>query len=156
MWSDVYNYAWGCRCCLNGSTTVYNQFWDLYEYAPSPTQSPTTEPTTAAPSSSPTDAVLEYVGLNPNETLSHCQGDCDDVDDCEGNLICYQRDDENDTTVPGCTGLSRYSLTCFQTQCEMLGNAKIFALKNLKMLRCLQFDERTVFENIDCFIICLF
>eukprot|EP00581_Thalassiosira_minuscula_P013152 CAMPEP_0183729502 /NCGR_PEP_ID=MMETSP0737-20130205/30475_1 /TAXON_ID=385413 /ORGANISM="Thalassiosira miniscula, Strain CCMP1093" /LENGTH=487 /DNA_ID=CAMNT_0025961705 /DNA_START=130 /DNA_END=1590 /DNA_ORIENTATION=- len=34
--------------------------------------------------------------------LSACQGDCDGDDDCEGSLLCFQRD--RDETVPGCSG----------------------------------------------------
>ena len=33
--------------------------------------------------------------------LNECEGDCDDDEDCEGNLVCFQRDNEE---VPGCSG----------------------------------------------------
>ncbi len=59
MWSDGYNYAWGCRCCAPGSGYGnYNQNWDVYSSITNPntnpdviiveeepTQSPTREPT---------------------------------------------------------------------------------------------------------------
>lgn len=35
--------------------------------------------------------------------LFRCQGDCDDDDDCQGNLVCDQRE-EDDDEVYGCTG----------------------------------------------------
>jgi hypothetical protein len=36
---------------------------------------------------------------------SACQGDCDDDSDCEGDLICYQRDGDS-PMPPGCTNLA--------------------------------------------------
>jgi hypothetical protein len=32
-----------------------------------------------------------------------CEGDCDTNDDCEGDLVCYQRDPGDD--IPGCDGI---------------------------------------------------
>ena len=34
---------------------------------------------------------------------SQCQGDCDDDDDCENQLVCFQRTN-SEQEVPGCTG----------------------------------------------------
>jgi hypothetical protein len=36
--------------------------------------------------------------------LQECQGDCDTDDECAGDLICFQRD-ENEV-VPGCVGVA--------------------------------------------------
>ena len=33
--------------------------------------------------------------------LGECEGDCDIDSDCDGTLVCYQRDDT--TQVPGCS-----------------------------------------------------
>ena len=33
--------------------------------------------------------------------LKRCQGDCDNDDECEGDLVCY---DQNGMFVPGCEG----------------------------------------------------
>ena len=34
--------------------------------------------------------------------LKRCQGDCDHDNDCDGDLLCFQRDRYE--TVPGCSG----------------------------------------------------
>ncbi|CAJ1946718.1 unnamed protein product [Cylindrotheca closterium] len=34
----------------------------------------------------------------------HCEGDCDVDDDCYHNLICFQRQENEATPVPGCKG----------------------------------------------------
>jgi hypothetical protein len=45
------------------------------------------------------------VDANPNFTglLGRCQGDCDDDDDCQVGLMCFQRLEGN-IAVPGCDG----------------------------------------------------
>jgi len=72
------------------------------------TLDPTTSPSTA-PSTQPTAAFpsLVYAGDNgsPGDgifPLAKCQGDCDDDDDCESPLKCFQRGGTQ--SVPGCTG----------------------------------------------------
>jgi hypothetical protein len=49
-----------------------------------------------------------YPGNNGKPTnaypLKVCQGDCDNDNECEGNLKCFQRSGEE--SVPGCTNLS--------------------------------------------------
>jgi hypothetical protein len=35
--------------------------------------------------------------------LQECQGDCDNDDECDGDLICFQRDGTE--IVPGCVGV---------------------------------------------------
>lgn len=54
----------------------------------------------------PTDEMLQYVGNNNRPKtafpLEKCQGDCDNDDDCAGQLKCYQRSD--DELIPGCLG----------------------------------------------------
>eukprot|EP00980_Cylindrotheca_fusiformis_P000754 scaffold175_cov153-Cylindrotheca_fusiformis.AAC.6 len=49
----------------------------------------------------------ERIPLSITQTfpLGRCEGDCDDDDDCEGGLICFQRN-ENES-VPGCLGGSK-------------------------------------------------
>jgi hypothetical protein len=48
---------------------------------------------------------LQFVAWSPNALLQACQGDCDTNDDCEGDLVCFQRNGNNFTfTVPGCEG----------------------------------------------------
>jgi hypothetical protein len=39
----------------------------------------------------------------PGYPLQECQGDCDDDDECAGDLICFQRDGTE--VVPGCVGV---------------------------------------------------
>jgi len=48
---------------------------------------------------------LEGFGAYPNAQylpLGECQGDCDEDEDCKGNLVCFQRDPGD--PVPGCEG----------------------------------------------------
>jgi hypothetical protein len=45
---------------------------------------------------------LDFLDKDPSFTLALCQGDCDEDDDCEGDLVCFQRD--GDKPVPGCSG----------------------------------------------------
>lgn len=53
---------------------------------------------------------IEYLGNNGRPRgaypLGECQGDCDDNEDCEGELICFHRDNAGDYNkpVPGCLG----------------------------------------------------
>ena len=59
----------------------------------------------------PTDArQLEFVASGPGACasaypLDECQGDCDSDNECNGSLICFRREDENDGTIPGCNGI---------------------------------------------------
>ncbi|CAJ1951876.1 unnamed protein product [Cylindrotheca closterium] len=46
---------------------------------------------------------LEVTGNNNVTGLSVCQADCDSNDDCQGNLVCYQRA-RGSNMVPGCRG----------------------------------------------------
>jgi hypothetical protein len=57
----------------------------------------------------PTDDTLVIMGDDEepknNFPLGKCEGDCDEDKDCNGNLICYQRGDNNpNESVPGCQG----------------------------------------------------
>merc|ERR1712238_502818 len=88
--------------------------------SPKPSPIPTTKPTqvpTATPTQSPiTEAPnnninVQFVSWNvPDATttidttlLTECQGDCDDDNECQGDLICYERNGLSDAnTVPGC------------------------------------------------------
>ena len=51
---------------------------------------------------------LVDVALQPSYTLNLCEGDCDNDDECEGDLICFYNDNQ-DTNVPwGCEGTPDY------------------------------------------------
>ena len=90
----------------------------------SPTQSPTRNPTqhltlhptlasTLAPTRNTTgqqqaeiatiqpQPSLEFIAWDPLSPLGHCQGDCDVDSDCEGTMICFQRNSKK-VSVPGC------------------------------------------------------
>ncbi len=73
--------------------------------APSVSQAPSDEPS-FSPTAKPTRLLINKVGNggSPSEVfpLGLCQGDCDDDDECAGDLICYQR--ERNEAVPGCSG----------------------------------------------------
>jgi len=81
------------------------------------TASPTPVPTTASPTplpttASPTPEPLKIMGCGNNGEwknkdgckypLLECTGDCDNDNDCAGDLVCYQRDEYE--AVPGCIG----------------------------------------------------
>jgi len=61
------------------------------------------------------EPVLSDLGVDPEQTkrepktdrepLGQCQGECDVDEDCEGDLECFQRQDDTGLTpVPGCRG----------------------------------------------------
>lgn len=54
---------------------------------------------------------------NDKEPCVECQGDCDNDDECEGDLACYQSD--GDTAIPGCKGKIQSGLDfCYKpTKC---------------------------------------
>ena len=51
---------------------------------------------------------MKFVADDPEDSddpfypLLMCQGDCDDDDECSGDLVCFDRSDS--TPVPGCSG----------------------------------------------------
>jgi hypothetical protein len=45
---------------------------------------------------------LEFVAWNPPLPLQHCQGDCDNDSDCDGEMICFHRNRFNSAIPPGC------------------------------------------------------
>ena len=51
----------------------------------------------------PDSTPLEWIGKEA-VSLDNCQGDCDNDDDCNGDLICWQRGNTNSDPIPGCTG----------------------------------------------------
>lgn len=55
-----------------------------------------------APSVDGTLPLLATVHKQKDEPLGHCEGKCNSDDDCEGDLICMDRDSEDE--VPGCAG----------------------------------------------------
>ena len=48
---------------------------------------------------------LTNVAKDPKQVLDRCEGDCDNDDDCKGNLICFQRG--KFMSVPGCDGTGK-------------------------------------------------
>ena len=52
------------------------------------------------------DPDLNFKGSDPSQTpLGRCEGDCDDDNDCQGSLICFEKDkNEFNGHVPGCNG----------------------------------------------------
>lgn len=84
---------------LSEPPTVAHSFAPTITVAPSAiaTEIETLEPTRPKP-------MLLFVSWAPPFKLKECYGDCDEDDDCEGNLVCFGRDRESDTfEVPGCT-----------------------------------------------------
>jgi len=71
-----------------------------YQYCYSGTPYPTLYPTTHSPTKA-TDVEIEELGWGSyaDGTLGHCQGDCDDDDECQDGLICF-----HDDLPPGCKG----------------------------------------------------
>ena len=51
----------------------------------------------------PASTPLEWIGANAVD-LDNCQGDCDNDNNCNGDLICWQRGNTNSDPIPGCTG----------------------------------------------------
>ena len=51
----------------------------------------------------PDSTPLEWIGKEA-VSLDNCQGDCDNDDDCNGDLICWQRGNAGTNPIPGCTG----------------------------------------------------
>ena len=53
---------------------------------------------------------IKFLAADPTELLGRCEGDCDTDEDCEGDLVCFQRSDCMYT--PGCDGgFNDYSRT---------------------------------------------
>lgn len=64
-----------------------------------PTETPTENPTHTPTIYTPKEALFVSWG---GSVLKECQGDCDNDDECEGDLVCYKRNSER-TDLPGCT-----------------------------------------------------
>ena len=47
---------------------------------------------------------VEDVNVNPSDPLGECQGDCDDDDECEGDLVCFHNENGDAHVPPGCSG----------------------------------------------------
>ena len=101
-----------------------------------PTSIPTSIPTiiTSTPTLSVTLLPSSPPSSEPKKPLVHlstecdednpcqeCEGDCDDDDECAGNLICFQRN--GFTAVPGCEGSGIKST--FRNLYFFLTNARI-------------------------------
>lgn len=74
---------------------------------------------------------------NPIEPLSRCEGDCDSDDDCEGDLVCFQRSDC--MYAPGCDGgIDDYSRTdyCVRKSDVSGGKLSLEILTNSPLQLC--------------------
>jgi len=69
-----------------------------------PTESAMMVVMAAEQTSAPTLPLLEIVADNKDSLLGLCQGKCKDNGDCEGDLLCFARE-EGDIDVPGCSGI---------------------------------------------------
>ena len=47
---------------------------------------------------------LVNVEVNPTRTLFECEGDCDNDDQCAGNLVCFHNQAGETNVAPGCQG----------------------------------------------------
>lgn len=65
-----------------------------------------TPPVAALSTPPPTHLQLRYKGNDWERgfPLNECEGDCDEDDDCIGDLICIQRSTNSYKAVPGCLG----------------------------------------------------
>ena len=52
---------------------------------------------------SSTSTHLQWIGHSA-ASLENCQGDCDNDNNCNGDLICWQRGSTDSDPIPGCTG----------------------------------------------------
>lgn len=48
--------------------------------------------------------LLEFKEHDPPYKLGRCQGDCDNDNQCQGDLVCFQRGYNEGANVPGCRG----------------------------------------------------
>ena len=100
--------------------------WFIIARSREPTNNPT-NPTTREPTNEPTRSPVPTSSLRPSATptsslvpsvtpvkevvlvgwtasgLRECEGDCDKDDDCQGDLVCFQRNLNTDVSV-GCSG----------------------------------------------------
>jgi len=83
----------------NTSDFCYREMSLAPTKSPAPTRSPTKSPSVGP--SIWTTPKLMFVRNPPRSPLGVCEGDCDDDDECEGNLKCFQRE-RRFQPVPGC------------------------------------------------------
>ena len=75
--------------------------------SPRPTPYQTRMPTWTPSNSSGPSATLQNICLgNSCGKLQKCKGDCDNDDDCTGDLVCFQRNVKTTKEVYGCKGLA--------------------------------------------------
>lgn len=88
-----------------------------------------------APVSAPTIQPLTFVGYDPNEPLGHCEGDCDNDQDCASGygkpMVCFGRS-STAATVPGCGNAVEHipfsvSFCAFEEDLSTLTVTKTFA-----------------------------
>lgn len=98
----------GVPGCLGGDRDSSATDYCTLPSGEGPTPMPISRPVTASPISAPQPTLqeVERVGNDGSPSsvfpLGECQGDCDDDDDCDYGLFCYQR--SNNDAVPGCAG----------------------------------------------------
>lgn len=81
-------------------------------FSPSPTATPTPAPTPSF--DLPLDRVANLGQPIEAFPLARCQGDCESFSDCAGDLICFERGNENPVNdVPGCSGTPGSAFTDF-------------------------------------------
>ena len=86
-----------------------------------PSDAPSSKPTESPTPESITQPLVDY-GHSPNELLGPCEGDCDNDDECENGLECFQRN--GFTSVPGCRGAGLkdydYCVSMVRTYCYVI------------------------------------
>eukprot|EP00933_Yihiella_yeosuensis_P051702 TRINITY_DN49691_c0_g1_i1.p1 TRINITY_DN49691_c0_g1~~TRINITY_DN49691_c0_g1_i1.p1 ORF type:complete len:672 (-),score=95.13 TRINITY_DN49691_c0_g1_i1:445-2460(-) len=83
-----------------------------FDYCYDPQCENATQPNITLP---PTDALDSSPGRHGSGNMSKCQGDCDNDNDCAGNLTCFQRYAWE--SVPGCSGHGKFGFDyCYDPQ----------------------------------------
>ena len=92
------------------------EFGTDYCRYPDPTDAPTLHPTPAPVSDTTLLVVFSGTG-DPPSPLSGCRGDCDNDEQCEGDLLCFER--SGTEAVPGCEGTGQSGVDyCFSRPSE--------------------------------------
>jgi PKD repeat protein len=73
--------------------------------APRARQSGSAPTPRAAPTNTLPALNTDVKDCSPTNLCKRCQGDCNSDDDCEGNLVCYQKGAGAPGTVPSCRGV---------------------------------------------------
>lgn len=76
--------------------------WFIMDSKIQPPAPETRQPDDASPSPTPSAPFFPVLAISESRPLSRCMGDCDEDDDCDPGLRCFQR--SQNTKVPGCSG----------------------------------------------------